>query len=353
MQSNEIDKIIVDACCTLDHVINRLEQYPSQVVLVCDSERKLLGTVTDGDIRRSILAHKTLETPVVEIMNANPRHVTADSTKEEISDLMKKESISQVPILDNKGMVVGFETLRSLFEEKEKRSCPVVIMAGGFGKRLRPYTNDLPKPMVRLAGKPILERIINNLKNQGFKNLIITTHYLSSKIRDYFNSGEEFGVKITYLAEDNPLGTAGSLALVPEKYRSGPMLITNGDVVTDINYQQLLSFHLADKETQMTVCVKTHEYQVPFGVMSFEGGRVKDIVEKPIKRDFINAGIYIINPTVYSFVGDKEVLDMPDLVRRVISNEDKVSIFPIIKYWKDVGTIKDFSDAETLLEEEA
>ena len=352
MQSSEIDNIIVDGSCSLEKIIHRLECYPFQVVLVCDSERTLLGTVTDGDIRRAILAHKTLETPVSEIMNDNPKYVTEDTTKEAISDLMREESISQVPILNAQKKVVGFETLRSLFEEKEKMACPVIIMAGGFGKRLRPYTNDLPKPMVKIAGKPILERIIENLREQGFVELVISTHYLASKIQDYFSDGQSFGVNISYVIEESPLGTAGSLALLPKALKTSTVLVSNADVVTDINYRQLLSFHMADKNALMTVCVKTHEYQVPFGVMDFEDGQVRDIIEKPIKRDFINAGIYAINQSIHSYVKEKEVVDMPTLVRRVIADRGKVNIFPIIKYWKDVGTLKDFSDAETLLREE-
>jgi NDP-sugar pyrophosphorylase family protein len=218
-------------------------------------------------------------------------------------------------------------------------------MAGGFGTRLRPLTDNCPKPMLKVGGKPMLEILIDSFIKSGFNNFYISTHYLPEQIRDYFDDGSSKGVNITYVHEESPLGTGGALGLLPENMAKLPLVLINGDILTKVDFGKLIEFHDNNK-AESTMCVREYEYQVPFGVVEGEGNNVTSMIEKPIQRFFINAGIYILNSSVIDTVKPHNYLDMPTLLEQQIANSQTVVKFPIYEYWLDIGRMDDFNRAQ-------
>ncbi|WP_240036285.1 nucleotidyltransferase family protein [Pseudoalteromonas sp. A757] len=305
----------------------------------------LKGVVTDGDIRRAILKGTELSCIVEEIMNRNPITACASLSSNELQKMMKENEILSLPIVDDEGRVVGLKTLYDTFLV-EKRNNPVFIMAGGFGTRLRPLTDDCPKPMLKVGGKPMLEILINNFKNHGFYRFYISTHYLPEIIENYFGNGSDFGVEITYVHEEKPLGTAGALSLLPESLPKEPLIMINGDILTNVDFSKLLDFHIKHN-SNATMCVRDYALKVPFGVIEGEGNTISKIVEKPTYRYFVNAGIYIISHEIIDSLSVNEHLDMPTLFENKQNEGFTTLKFPIYEYWLDVGRHDDFAKAQT------
>lgn len=303
---------------------------------------KLLGTITDGDIRRALLQNKDMETASVEIMNPNPVIAKEEASIEEIRKIMKNMDILQIPIVDSKNKIVGLKLVNFLEENNIKNT--VVIMAGGFGKRLLPLTKETPKPLLKIGKKPILEIIMNRLKKFGFSNIVISTHYKSDMIKDYFKNGEEFGVNIDYLEESEPLGTAGALTLVKEKDLNQPLIVMNADLFTELNFKSLLENHLKS-QSNATACVVKYEFEVPYGVMEVKGNKIKKITEKPKNKFFINAGIYVLDPKIIKSMKKNTYKDMPELLTENLDKKNGVNMFPIFEEWLDIGKIGDFEKA--------
>ena len=322
--------------------ISVIENGHVQFAFVVDDKQRLIGTVTDGDIRRALLRGSSLDTPVGSIMFKDFRSLHSNATETEAISLMRREVIHQVPALDERGRVVRLFLLEELIKP-EVRTNPVVIMAGGEGKRLRPLTLDCPKPMLCISGKPLLEIILEQCFDAGFRHFYLSVNYLKSQIQDHFGNGERWGVQITYLEEDQPLGTAGALSLLPKKL-SEPLLVLNGDVLTRINFEQLLRFH-DEHLASATICVREHKTQIPYGVVHVNDAYVQEVEEKPVLNHYVNAGVYILNPALLNLVPHNLFFDMPQLLRKAIKKQHKVSAFPIHEYWLDIGHHDAFESA--------
>lgn len=306
----------------------------AKIALVVDSERRLLGTLTDGDIRRGLLQGKTLDTTAEDLMNRSFRFVRTGHDEAEALEMMRREAIFQIPVLDLDGKVVDLILLKEVLSPAIITN-PVVIMAGGKGTRLRPYTETCPKPMLPVNGKPILEILLEQFISSGFKNFYFSVNYLKEKIIDYFKDGSSYGVSINYLVEDEPLGTAGSLQLLPADI-SQPFLVMNGDVLTHFNPSQLLRFH-QEHEAHSTICVREYTTTIPFGVVKTDGFELAGFEEKPSYRQLVNAGVYIIDPSLIQLLPKKQSTDMPSLLNNAQNCGYRVAVCPIHEYWLDVG----------------
>ena len=318
-------------------VIKNLNQTNLQIALIA-KKNKLIGTVTDGDIRRGLLKGYSLKEKVGRIMKKKSITVSKNTSYREVRELMKSKSILQIPIISNDKKILGLHFWNKKTSVKKKNNL-VVIMAGGFGKRMRYKTSFMPKPMIILHGKPILEHIINNLKNNGFTNLIITTHYLEHKITKYFGNGKNFGVNIEYVKEKKPLGTAGSLSKIYSN-KSTPIIVANGDVISNINYSEFLNYHNKNNG-DASMAVREIRSKHSFGVVASQGLKIMNIEEKPITKIHINAGIYILNKKLIKLVKKNLFLSMTDLFNKIISNNYKAILFPLYENWQDFAKPKD------------
>ena len=319
---------------TIQQAIFSLENSSLQIVLVVSGANKMVGTLTDGDIRRAFLKGLKLDDVIDEIINRNPLLVPPDISRELIFQFMKINRIRQLPVVDSKDEVVGLHVWDSVIESTSLENL-MVIMAGGKGTRLYPYTEKCPKPMLEVGGKPMLEHIIVRAKRDGFKNFLISIHYLGEIIRDYFGDGSKLGVHIDYLCEENPCGTAGCLSLL-ENIPELPILVTNGDVLTDIHYNEMLDFHSRHNAIG-TMAVRQHEIQNQFGVVLTNGIDLEGFEEKPVYRSHINAGIYVISPFALNLLEYKERCDMPTLFERIRRNGSRTVVYPMHEPWLDVG----------------
>lgn len=329
---------------TLGEAVATLDREALRIVMVVDDKRRLLGTLTDGDVRRALLKHLSLDVPVAEVMCASPRTAATGWSKERILADMEKYQLLQLPVLDQAGRVIGLETLHDLLN-KRHRDNPVFLMAGGFGTRLQPLTHNCPKPLLKVGDKPILELILENFINAGFHRFFISTHYMPEMIREHFGDGSQWGVSIRYVHEEEPLGTGGALGLLPHNEIDQPLFMMNGDLLTTLNFQNLLEFH-QDHSGVATMCVREYEHCVPYGVIQSEGHRICSMVEKPVHRFFINAGIYLLSPDLVKSVAPGVRVDMPTLLEREIANGNDVNMFPVHEYWLDIGRMEDFKRAQ-------
>ncbi len=342
-------KSLVNSDATLEQAIDVLDKAALRIALVVEAQGKLLGTLTDGDVRRALLKHVTLDTPVVQVMNTRPKTAEQSWTESRILSVMKRHELLQVPLVDDDGRVVGLANLQGILN-KHRHDNLVFLMAGGLGTRLRPLTSQCPKPMLKVGDKPILEQILLSFVKAGFHRFYISTHYMSHVIRDYFGDGERWGVSIQYVNEDEPLGTGGALGLLPHEELDKPLFMMNGDLLTSLNLHSLLEFHEAHGGVA-TMCVREYEHQVPFGVITSEGNRVRSMVEKPVHRFFINAGIYLLEPALVKSVEPGTQVDMPTLLEQHIDAGWAVNMFPIHEYWLDVGRLDDFHKAQAEMQE--
>ncbi|KOO06682.1 nucleotidyltransferase family protein [Vibrio hepatarius] len=334
-------KILVCSSETIRSVLEIIDQQALKLALVVDDKNKLLGTVSDGDIRRAILSDASLEDKVATVMNTTPTTADVSMTRDNILSLMEKKELHAIPVLNNH-VVVGLETLHGLLHKPQYEN-PIFLMAGGFGTRLKPLTDNCPKPLLKVGERPILETVILSFIRSGFSNFYISTHYLPEMIKETIGNGSRWGVKIQYIHEDRPLGTGGALGLLPEDLPDLPVIVMNGDVLTKINFEEVLAFHNS-KQSNATMCVREFEYQVPFGVVEANEFKITDIVEKPTYRFHVNAGIYVINKSLISRIKKDEYLDMPTLFESHIGND--AHVFPFHEYWLDIGRMDDFKRAQ-------
>lgn len=328
----------------LVEAIRVLDREALRIVMVVDAERRLLGTLTDGDVRRALLRHQSLDTPASSAMFTTPKTAGRNWSRERMLAVMREAQLLQIPIVDEQGRVVGLETLHGLLSQ-QRRDNPVFLMAGGFGTRLRPLTHNCPKPLLAVGEKPILERIVESFAAAGFHRFFISTHYMAEMIHQHFGDGSRWGVHIRYVHEQEPLGTGGALGLLPHDEIDRPLFVMNGDLLTSLNYQNLLEFH-EQHGGVATMCVREYEYQVPYGVIQSEGHLIRSMVEKPVQRFFINAGIYLLSPELVRSVPPNTRIDMPVLLEHAIAAGQKVTMFPIHEYWLDVGRMEDFQRAQ-------
>ena len=332
---------LVKSATPVRKVIETIDRSSMQIALVVDADNRLLGTVTDGDVRRGILKGISLDEAVERIMRKDPISAQMTDVREKMLILMKKKDIHQLPILDDKGRVVGLEILENLLETNIRDNI-VVLMAGGLGSRLRPLTENTPKALLPVGKKPILETILENFIEFGLRRFYIAVNYKDEMIRSHFGDGSKWGVEINYLAETQRLGTAGALSLLPESPNK-PLLVMNGDLLTKVNFRQLLQFH-SENTAPITMCVREYDFQVPYGVVEIVDHMVSGINEKPVQRFFVNAGIYVLEPEAIKHIPKNEFFDMTQLIEKMIKDE-KTAAFPIREYWIDIGRLNDLERA--------
>ena len=313
-----------------------------QVALVC-RDGNLVGTATDGDIRRAILASIPLDSPISAVMNRSPITAPAGISNAAALTLMRRHSIHQLPIVDAEGKVTEVKLINDLAVVPASDDHWVILMAGGLGSRLKPLTNEMPKPLLRIGDKPILETVLAGFIKAGFGKFFISINYKAEMIREYFGDGSAWGVEISYLEERERLGTAGALSLLPQR-PTQPFFVMNGDLLTTVNFEQMLKYH-HEHQAFSTVCVHEHSITVPFGVVDFDDHRLIGIREKPTQKFFVNAGVYLLDPGVLDHLEVNEVVDMPTLIERTIANGKPSVGFPVREYWIDVGRLDDLQRA--------
>jgi dTDP-glucose pyrophosphorylase len=335
--------ILQDSTSIRDAIVN-LNQFGFKIVLVVNEANQLLGTVSDGDIRRGLLKGLDLSSSIANIIHKNALVAPPEMPRDIVMQLMVANKIQQIPVVDSNQCIVDLH-IWDVITTPTVRDNLMVIMAGGLGTRLMPHTEECPKPMVLVSGKPMLEHIIERAKLAGFSNFMIAVQHLGHMIEEYFGNGDRFSVKISYLKEDSPLGTAGALSLLNPRPDS-PFLVTNGDVLTDIHYGEVLDFHNRNN-AKATMAVRVHEWRHPFGVVHTEGIEIVRFEEKPLARTHINAGIYVLSPSVLDEMGYGDRCDMPIIFERLLAKSQRIVAYPMHEPWLDVGRPADLEIANT------
>ena len=347
LSENTSSLTLSEDTCKLRDAIEVIQNSKEKIALVIDCQNRLVGTLTDGDIRRALLSGNNLDSPIKECANKTLISINQnlENRSKQASEIIKKEKIRQLPVVSSDGSVVSL-----YFVDESVYSLPnsVVLMAGGKGTRLRPHTFNCPKPMIPVGNKPMLEILLEQLIQSGLVNFYISVNYLKEQVINYFGDGSKWGVNINYLIETDPLGTAGSLGLLPKEL-SDPFIVMNGDVLTKLNPCHLLSFH-NEHQAKATLCVREHSVTIPFGVVKNKGKDLIDFEEKPTFEYLINAGVYILDPSIISLIPQNESIDMPSLLLLVKDKGLKVAICPIHEYWIDIGNPKSLKEANSYWE---
>lgn len=337
-------KALLSKEATFREVVTHLEKTRLKIAVLVDEDDSLLGIITDGDIRSHLLKEVDLESPALNMANKKPIVAKESATRQEKIELVLKHGISSIPIVNEKYQVVGVEFLREFL--KKKQDTLVFIMAGGFGTRLAPLTDTCPKPMLKVGDKPILETIILHFKKLGFWRFAISVHYLPEVIKDYFGDGHQFGIHIDYIDESPPLGTGGALSLLPLEDIGNSLIMINGDILTNMDFSKLLTFHQSTTAS-VTVCVKEYKTYIPYGVIETRGNYVKSIKEKPSYSHYVSTGIYLLDKDFIETMSEKgERVDMPTLLTRYVEAGNKVNTYDFNEYWLDIGKMKDFEKAQ-------
>ena len=333
---------MVTAATTILETLEIIDTHGVPIGLV-HADGVLRGTVTDGDIRRGILAGVQLTDGVELVMNAAPITADAKMTDTEAACIMRQHGIGHLPLVDQVGRIVSLKVLKDL-DPKPEGGNPVVLMAGGRGTRLQPLTEDLPKPLLKVGGRPILETIIERFVAQGFGRIFLSVNYKADLIEAHFGNGQTFGADISYLREDKALGTGGALALLPER-PTVPVIVMNGDVLTKINFHHLVKYH-ENHDAPATMSVREYRFTVPFGVVEADAASLVAIAEKPEHTFFVNAGIYVIDPETLDLISAGEAMDMPDLFQRLLDSGKRPTVFPLREYWMDIGHLDNLDQAQ-------
>lgn len=328
--------------------IETIDKGAQRIALVVDQEQKILGAITDGDIRKGILKGLSVNSPVKEIMNRKFLYAQDSDSRAKILSIMNQHKLLQLPVVDEQMRLVRLELLRDFIFAPKKENW-VVLMCGGQGQRLMPLTETVPKPMLKVGERPILETILENFIEYNFTNFFFAVNYKSEMIKEHFGDGKKWNVNIKYLEENQPLGTAGSLGLLEDVAKTlpnAPVLVMNGDILTKINFDHLLGFH-QEHNSVASMCIRELSYQVPYGVVNFSGTKMSKVTEKPIEQYFVNAGVYVLGPESLSVIQKNQVLSMTDLFHILLEQKKNVSVFPIREYWIDIGRHEDFHKANS------
>jgi len=336
-------RVLVARDATVQDAIRSLDETGLQIVIVVEADGVLVGTVTDGDIRRGILRGAVLTSPLSEVLHRDSLVVPPHLGREAVMQLMQANKVRQLPVVDPGGCVVGVHLWDELALPVERPNL-MILMAGGRGIRLHPHTEQCPKPLVSVAGRPMLEHIIERAKKSGFSRFVVALHYLGDMIEEYFGDGSTWGVEISYLREQSPLGTAGALRLLDPR-PDVPFLVSNGDVLADVRYSEILDFH-EQHGAAGTMAVRVHEWQHPFGVVRTNGVDIVGFEEKPVSRTHINAGIYVMEPATVDLIARGEACDMPTLFTR-IQGIGRTIVYPMHEPWLDVGQADDLTQAQS------
>ncbi len=345
----DIIKIFSPVSSSIRELMLCIDANAKGMTLVVDEQQRLVDTITDGDIRRAILSGMEMTLSVQDLIahkaTVAARDVitaVAGSDHTQLITLMSEHGIHHVPIVDDDRRVIDLVTMDDLVP---KATLPIraVVMAGGFGNRLGDLTQETPKPMLPLGDRPILEHIIEQLKDAGIEQVSLTTHYMPEKITDHFGDGSDFGIQISYVQEDEPLGTAGALGQIGDTTQ--PLFIMNGDIITDLDIKAMLTFH-KEHDATLTVGVRQYDLNVPFGVIEGEGLEIVGIKEKPVVKFDVAAGIYLLEPSALEYVDVKAHMDMPELIQRLVKANKKVISFLVIEYWLDIGDPQQYAQAQ-------
>ena len=331
---NNLEDYIINNDATLLQAMDIINSNKAKIALIVNNDGRLLGTITDGDIRRAILKRKDLQTLAKEIMNKDFFATGIDKDYKTIQKIIVERGISYVPVLDNNDKLVDLLSFNNI-KEKKSSEVRVIIMAGGKGTRLKPYTDNCPKPMIKVCGKPMLELILEKCIASGFSKFYFSVNYLKEQIISYFGDGKVWDVDIKYLIEDKPLGTAGSLSLFKE-FNEEPILVMNGDVLTTFDFNKMLDFHLKNN-LDATLAVREEYLKFPYGVVEIDGIKLKSFQEKPILKKLVNAGVYVLSKKLFSYIKNNTFSDMPDLLSYAKLNNGSVGVFPLHEYWIDIG----------------
>jgi len=335
-------KTLVKPSDPIIEVIKIIDSGALQIALVVDEDRRLLGTVTDGDVRQAILRQLSLQEPVEKIMCTSCTVSSIHDDREKTLSIMRQKELRHIPIVDDSGRVMDLKILMDIVKPQVRENL-VILMAGGLGTRLKPLTNDCPKSLLKVGGKPILEIILDNFIEYGFHRFLISVNYKAEMIEDHFGGGSKWDVEIRYLRENKQLGTAGALSLLSER-PTQPFFVMNGDLLTKVNFQQLLDFH-NQYQGQTTMAVREYDFQVPYGVVEVRKSQLVGINEKPVHRFFVNAGIYVLEPEVLDLVPRNQFFNMTDLFDRALERNFRTAMFPVREYWLDIGQIQDLERA--------
>jgi dTDP-glucose pyrophosphorylase len=339
-----IDILKISLCIdsTIANALSVINSGAVKIALVVDSDNKLLGTLGDGDIRRALLRKKPLNETIKDVYFKNPITAKKGSLKESLLHLCSTNGITQIPIVDEDQKVIDLFIINNGLLKKQHEN-HVVLMVGGLGTRLRPLTENTPKPMLEVGGKPILETIVKRFVDSGFTNITMCLGYKSDVIQDYFRDGGGFGANIDYIVEEKRMGTAGALTLL-EKRPDGPFFVMNGDLLTNIDFEKMLDFHV-EHNSRTTMCVREYDIEVPYGVVNTINENIISVEEKPIHSFFVNAGIYLLEPDCIDLIPDNEFYDMPTLFEELVTTKGKIVSFPLQEYWLDIGRIADYERA--------
>lgn len=329
-----IDGILVSPDATIRDAMVRINTSGVEIALVVDPSRRLVGTVTDGDIRRALLAGASLSDRVEACLHGRPTTVDPSAGRADVLDLMRSRLLRQIPIVDVQGRVTGLHLLNEIIGAIQRPNWAILV-AGGRGTRLQPLTDSVPKPMLQVAGRPILERLVLHLVGFGISRIFIAVHHLQEIISNHFGDGAAFGCTIEYVREEQPLGTAGCLGLLPERPEH-PTLVMNADLVTQFDVGRMLAWHEAGGFAA-TMGVRTHQVKIPFGVVDVLGGRVTGILEKPEFRWAVSAGIYVLSPEVMSGVERGVSASMPEVLLSWVQAGRPVGAYALEEDWIDVG----------------
>jgi dTDP-glucose pyrophosphorylase/CBS domain-containing protein len=336
-----LENVVISPTASIAEAIAALDKAGTGALVLCTNDRILCGLLTDGDIRRAVLQGKSMLDACATIASRKPVVATCSTPTVEALHLMNQHDINHLPVVDTKNRLVDFLLHKDLVADRGM-DLSAVIMAGGYGKRLLPLTESVPKPMLPVGDRPLLELTIQQLRRSGIRDVNVTTHYLSESIVNHFGDGEGFGVRLNYLQEDHPMGTAGGLKQM--KRADGPFLVINGDILTEVPFQEMLAYHRKHGAI-LTVGVRKYDMQVPFGVVKCEDVRITSLQEKPSLSFFINAGTYLLEPSACDYIPEGQPFDMTDLMQKLLEAGRPVIGFPIIEYWLDIGKQEDYQKA--------
>lgn len=337
-----IENIKLRENSTIKEALEIIDKGSMQIALVVDENDMLLGTLTDGDIRRGLLKGFDLSSSIEQIVFKTPTIAKISDTKEDILKIALSKKLHQIPIVDYFGKIVGIKEIEELVKPKDKIN-KVVLMVGGLGTRLRPLTETTPKPMLKVGNKPILQTIVEKFAEYGYTDIVMCVNYKSDIIQDYFKDGSDFGVNIEYILEEQRMGTAGALSLLRDKPNE-PFFVMNGDLLTNVNFEHLHNYHIATNSVA-TMCVREYDFQVPYGVVNIKDSKILSIEEKPIHKFFVSAGIYMLSSEVLNYIPKNEFFDMPTLFEKLISLNQNTVSFPIREYWLDIGRMEEYKKA--------
>lgn len=335
--------IVIGPTDSMREAIRAIDGGAVQLCLVADKDGKLLGTISDGDVRRAILRGVALDVQVTNIMNCAPTVARLEDERNYLLATMRAKQVHRLPLVDSDNRLTGLDTFDELLE-RNSRDNIAVLMAGGLGQRLLPLTEDCPKPLLKVGGRPILETILINLIEHGFQRFYISVNYKAGMIRDYFGDGSQWSARISYLEEPDRMGTAGALALLPERPAES-FLVMNADLLTKANFSHLMDFHEQHRAAG-TMCVREHTYQIPYGVVKLDRHHIRAIEEKPRRHYFFNAGIYVLAPQALELVSPGVPLDMPVLFDKLLAAGRETAAFHLRDYWLDIGQPGDFEQAQ-------